>query len=63
MNKVIARFADGRMIRGVTADFSPMKDLFHLSDANAPAGTKSIVIKTNELKAFKYYMSFYILIC
>jgi hypothetical protein len=58
MNKVIARFADGRMIRGVTADFSPMKDLFHLSDANAPAGTKSIVIKTNELKALFFVKDF-----
>jgi hypothetical protein len=51
MNKVIARFANGHMLKGVTIDFSPMKDSFHLSDANALPGTKPLEIRTNELKA------------
>ena len=36
MNKIVARFADGRIVKGMTADFSPAKDLFHVSVANAP---------------------------
>lgn len=51
MNKVIARYTDGHMIKGVTADFSPIKDLFHVSDANAAAGTKPVEVKTGDLKA------------
>ncbi len=52
MNKVIARYTNGNMIKGTTADFSPMKDLFHVSDSNAAAGTKPVEIKTGDLKAF-----------
>ena len=51
MNKVIARFADGRMIKGVTTDFAPGKEFFHVSETNAPACSKPTMIKTNELKA------------
>jgi hypothetical protein len=31
MNKVVVRFADGRMLKGTAADFFPGKDLFHVS--------------------------------
>ncbi len=51
MNKVIARFADGHMVKGTTADFIPTKDLFHVSVATAPAGEKPVEINTNDLKA------------
>ncbi|MBN1471323.1 MAG: hypothetical protein JW925_06055 [Syntrophaceae bacterium] len=51
MNKVIARYTNGNMIKGTTADFSPMKDLFHVSDSSAAAGTKPVEIKTGDLKA------------
>jgi hypothetical protein len=51
MNKVIARFVDGRMIKGTTVDFSPGKDVFHLSVADAPPGERPVAILTNALKA------------
>jgi hypothetical protein len=51
VNKVVARFADGRMVKGMTADFFPTKDLFHVSVATAPAGAKPVKINTKDLKA------------
>jgi hypothetical protein len=34
MNKIVARFADGRIVKGFTSDFSPQKRMFHLTDRN-----------------------------
>ncbi len=51
MNRIVARFADGRMIKGVTVDFVPTKDEFHVNDRSAPVGSKPVAIKTKELKA------------
>ena len=51
MNKVVARLADGRMVKGMTADFSPAKDRFHVTAAAAPVGTTTVEIHTNDLKA------------
>lgn len=51
MNKVVARFADGRLIKGMTADFFPGKDVFHVSVANAQSGEKPNEISTKDLKA------------
>jgi hypothetical protein len=50
MNKVVARFADGRMVKGMTSDFSPAKDQFHVAEATA-TGARPIEIRTSELKA------------
>lgn len=51
MNKVVARFADGRLVKGMTADFFPGKDLFHVSEAGAPDGANPTEIRTKDLKA------------
>lgn len=51
MNKVVVRFVDGRMIKGVTADFVPAKDRFHVSLASDPVGSKPYEIMTRDLKA------------
>jgi hypothetical protein len=51
MNKVVARFADGRMIKGMTADFFPTKDRFHVSATDAPPGTAPTEVFTKDLKA------------
>ncbi len=51
MNKVIARYADGRVVKGVTADFFPGKDSFHISDADDPVGATPREIQTKNLKA------------
>ena len=58
MNKVVARFADGRLVKGMTADFFPAKDLFHVSVANAPAGAKPVEIHMKDLKALFFVKDF-----
>jgi hypothetical protein len=56
MNKVVARFADGRIVKGTTSDFSPAKDSFHLT-ATTP-GAKPVEIFTKELKAVFFVKDF-----
>ena len=51
MNQVVARFADGRLIKGMTADFFPNKDVFHVSEGSASLGAEPLEIRTTELKA------------
>lgn len=51
MNKVVARFADGRVIKGITADFFQNKEVFHLRPATAAEAEKPMEISTKELKA------------
>lgn len=58
MNKVISRFADGRIVKGVTADFFPNKEFFHMSVEGAPEGEKPLEINTNDLKALFFVKDF-----
>ena len=58
VNKVVARFADGHMIKGTTADFFPGKDLFHVSVFNAPAEEKPVEISTKDMKALFFVKDF-----
>lgn len=48
MNKVVARFADGRVLKGMTADFLAGKDIFHLG---LSSGGAPIAVSMSELKA------------
>jgi hypothetical protein len=58
VNKVVARFADGRIVKGTTADFSPAKDLFHVIEVPALAGAKPVEIRTKDLKALFFVRDF-----
>lgn len=51
MNKIVARFADGKIIKGTTVDFFPTKDFFHVKEVNAPEGTNPTKIQIKDLKA------------
>jgi len=51
MNQVVARFIDGRTLKGHTNDFLPAKDHFHLAAEGAPAGAKPEEISVGSLKA------------
>lgn len=51
LNKVVVRYADGRLLKGMTADFFPNKELFHVSVVDAPPGSESVEVRTPELKA------------
>ena len=58
MNKVVVRFADGRVVKGMTADFFPGRKSFHVSVANPPAGAKPVEIHTKDLKALFFVKDF-----
>jgi len=51
MRQVVARFTDGRTLKGTTSDFFPTKNCFHVSVAMAPPGAKPVEIQTKQLKA------------
>jgi len=51
MNKVVAHFQDGHMVKGTTNDFLPNRETFHVLAADLPAGSKPAEVKMSELKA------------
>ena len=58
MNKVVVRLADGRTVKGMTADFFPGRASFHVNVATAPAGAKPVEIYTKDLKALFFVKDF-----
>jgi hypothetical protein len=55
MNKVVARFKDGRVLKGVALDLDPNKPFFHL---RPPEGGKPQDIRLDDLKAVFFVRSF-----
>lgn len=58
MNRVVARYADGRLVKGLTIDFAPEKDCFHVDVADAEPGAKPVEVRTAELKAVFFVRDF-----
>jgi hypothetical protein len=50
-NKIVVRYTDGRLMKGMTSDFMPNRDLFHLVPMDASPGVKPIDVPVRELKA------------
>lgn len=57
MNKVVARFADGRMVKGTTSDFTPAKDSFQVSTSSGGA-TGTVQVAKRDLKAVFFVRDF-----
>lgn len=58
MNHVVARFKDGRVLKGQTMDFMPNKDRFHLNlVSQSPAGGRPEEIPLADLKALFFVKS------
>ena len=57
MNKVVARFQDGRVLKGHTADFVAAGDAFHIARADAPTAPPQTVW-VSELKAVFFVKDF-----
>jgi len=54
-NRIIARFTDGKILKGTTSDLLPNKTVFHLSEN----GTGDVhKIDTNQLKAIYFVKNF-----
>ena len=58
MNKVVARYVDGRMLKGFTNDFTPAKDEFHITPEGAAMGDPPVPVKREELKALFFVKDF-----
>ena len=54
--KIVARYLDGKMIKGFTQDFSPNKPSFHIFPLDAP--NESVAILLTELKAVFFVRDF-----
>src|SRR5918993_2263782 len=48
-NRIVARFADGRTLKGTTQDFAPTKDAFHVIQSEG--GGRPVQVRLAELKA------------
>ena len=55
-NKVVARFRDGKIIKGFTQDFFPNKDVFHISGTERGKDLAEVLIP--DLKALFFVKSF-----
>lgn len=51
MNHVVARYQDGRIIKGQTNDFLPTRMTFHIHPEDASPMDKPLELNLNELKA------------
>jgi len=58
MNKAVARFADGRVEKGSTFDFSPGREVFHLASLHTPEHATGRAIRTMDLKALFFVKDF-----
>jgi hypothetical protein len=48
--KVVARYNDGRLVKGFTEDFFPNKERFHVTPINKPSGG-AVEVSIKDLKA------------
>lgn len=58
MNRVVARYQDGRVLKGVTNDFLPAKDRLHVVPLESPPGSKPVEVLIADLKALFFVKDF-----
>ena len=58
MNRVVAHFLDGHLVKGFTNDFLPARDHFHVAGEGDPPGTKPTEVKLADLKALFFVKTF-----
>jgi hypothetical protein len=57
-NKIVARYQDGRIMKGTTADFMPNRELFHVVPFDAPPGSIPVDVFVKDLKAVFFVKDF-----
>ena len=58
-NKVVARFMDGRVVKGTTVDFLPTRPSFHLLPIGQTGTTIAVIeIQVSDLKALFFVKDF-----
>lgn len=58
MNKIVAHFQDGHLLKGLTNDFLPAKERFHLVAPEQAAGAKAVEVRVAELKALFFVKTY-----
>jgi hypothetical protein len=58
VNRVVARYQDGRVLKGVTNDFLPAKDRFHVVPLESAPGSKPVEVLVADLKALFFVKDF-----
>src|SRR5260221_14218032 len=58
MIRIVARFQDGRVLKGFTTDFPPTKHRFHIFLEGQGAAAKPVEVHVPELKALFFVKSF-----
>jgi hypothetical protein len=58
MNRIVARYQDNRLLKGITNDFLPAKDRFHVVPADNPPGTRPLEVLIADLKALFFVRDF-----
>lgn len=56
--KIIARFANGRIMKGYVHDFFPNKPLFHMYPSDPQASQEPVEVNVNDLKAVYFVKDF-----
>ena len=46
------------MVKGSTSDFVPAKEAFHVAEADAPKGTRPVLVQVKDLKAVFFVKDF-----
>jgi hypothetical protein len=58
MNRIVAHFQDGRVMKGFTTDFLPAKSQFHMTLEEQGAAAAPIEVHVPELKALFFVKTF-----
>ncbi|MEE9912091.1 MAG: hypothetical protein K4571_10245 [Deltaproteobacteria bacterium] len=57
-NKIVVRYADRRLQKGITSDFSPDKEMFHVAPLQFARGDKPLAVRVADLKAVFFVKDF-----
>ncbi len=58
MNRIVARFTDGHVVKGTTVDFLATRDTFHITEPIPVQGWDRTEVYVRELKALFYVKDF-----
>lgn len=58
MNRIVIRYQDGHIMKGVTNDFLPAKDRFHLIPIDSAPNSKPLEVVVADLKAIFFVKDF-----
>lgn len=58
LTKIVAHYQNGKLFKGTVNDFSPTRDIFHLTPMNAPLHSKPLQLRMTGLKGLFFVKDF-----